>query len=152
MTETNSKVAVFRYIDMTGGVNACWPWKGNIASHGRPYFYSNGRKLIAYRVVYELTTGVTLEKNTGVIRHSCDNPVCCNPKHLTLGSHQENMDDMKQRERHGLPHHVVKAIKRLLAAKRTQEEIAELYGISRELVSAISVGRVYKHIKENDDE
>ncbi len=31
--------------------------------------------------------------------HSCDNPACCNPKHLRLGSGQDNGDDKRERGR-----------------------------------------------------
>lgn len=145
---TNKPVDVFKHIDMTGGPDACWPWKRALAGNQRPYFTVDGKKQLVYRLVRYLVTG---EDSTLIGRHTCDNPMCCNPKHIVLGTHQENMDDMKGRERHGLPHHVVKAIRRLLASKRTQQEIADLYGISRETVSAIANNRVYSHVKENED-
>jgi HNH endonuclease len=34
--------------------------------------------------------------------HRCDVPLCCNPNHLFLGTHQENMQDSKQKGRHFL--------------------------------------------------
>jgi len=51
------------------------------------------------------------------------------------------MKDMVDRERHGLPAIVVKAIRKLRSEGKTQKEVAELYGISREAVSAIDTGR-----------
>ena len=75
------------------------------------------------------------------ILHSCDNSICCNPHHLSWGSHQDNMDDMKQRDRHGLPKTVVRAIKTLLDGDKTHQEIATLYGVSRESITAINNGR-----------
>jgi hypothetical protein len=144
---TNKKTDVFQHIDMSGGQDACWPWKSAVAGNKRPYFTIEGRKVLAYRLVKELVTGTSLH---GVGRHTCDNPICCNPRHIVEGTHQQNMDDMKGRERHGLPHHVVKSIRRLLNAGRTQQEIADLYGTSRETISAIATNRVYQHVKEDD--
>jgi hypothetical protein len=153
----NEPIDVFNHIDMRGK-DECWQWNGTWGGaqrERRPYFMAAGRRQIAYRWVYELVHGVTLEPKQSLL-HSCDNggdPIgCCNPAHLRLGSTQENMDDMKRRERHGLPHNVVKAIRRLLAESRTQEEIATLYGVSRETISAIATRRVYSHVQGDGDE
>jgi len=67
---------------------------------------------------------------------------------MSLGDVQQNSNDMKERERHGLPHNSVKAIKRLLQQGRQHNDIADLYGVSRELITAIANGRVYQHVKE----
>ncbi len=151
----NQRVDVFRHINMhNNDASVCWEWtrvtKGG-GRDGRPYFDADGKKHIAYRLIYEMFHGVELTKEQ-VLRHKCDNggaPVrCCNPHHLEIGTHEDNMADMKERERHGLPHHVVRAIRTLLKKGRTQQEIADLYGISRENVSAIATERTYSHVKE----
>ena len=103
---------------------------------------------MAYRWVWELVNGDPIPDHL-IVLHSCDNggyPVgCCNPAHMRLGSIQDNSDDMTQRQRHGLPTNVLKAIRRLLDEGRTQAGIAELYGVSRETISAIATGRIYKN-------
>ena len=48
---------------------------------------------------------------------------------------------MKERERHGLPKIVIRAIRKLLDEGHTQTKIARLYGVSRETISSISTGR-----------
>jgi hypothetical protein len=51
----------------------------------------------AHRVVYESTVG---ELPVGMyVLHSCDNRACCNPEHLRLGTHEENMRDRAERAR-----------------------------------------------------
>ena len=50
-----------------------------------------------HRKVYYEATGELPE----VVRHKCDNPRCVNPEHLEGGTHQDNMDDMKKRNRAG---------------------------------------------------
>jgi hypothetical protein len=102
--------------------------------------------------VYELVHGVSLG-STQLILHSCDNgdwPIgCCNPYHLRVGTPQENSNDMIARQRHGLPHAVVRNIRRLLSEGRPQSEIAELYGISRETVSAIKTMRLHRQLPDD---
>ncbi len=141
---SNDPVDVFKHINMhDGNPLLCWEWKKKLPEGKRPYFDVSGVRKAAYRIVYEQYHGVTLKKSQ-LVRHDCDNPICCNPHHLSVGTHQDNMDDMKERERHGLPAHVVKAIRRLRNDGKTQKEIAELYGVSRETISAIDTERVYK--------
>ena len=148
----NLKTDVFKHINMTGGENSCWSWSGAVggrAAEPRPYFQAEGRRYLAYRLVYELVTGKVLTPKE-LLLHSCDNgsmPIgCCNPRHLSIGTVQDNSNDMTERQRHGLPHHVVKAIRRLLSEGRTQTEVAELYGVARETVSAIATGRSHGHV------
>lgn len=136
---------------MSGGPDACWPFTGKVNNRGRPYFACNGKKHLVYRFVYELVNGQgTLD---GVIaRHTCDNEICCNPKHIIPGTHVDNMNDMKERERHGLPHHTVKAIRNLGALGVTHKSIGDRFGIARSTVSEIISGVHYSHVKGDDNE
>lgn len=155
MPRMNEPADVFKLYDMRG-TDECWPWLGRWGGRDRnrrPYFMANGQRSIAYRFIYELVHGVTLTRDQ-LILHSCDNgaePVGCgNPAHMSLGTHDQNMDQMKRRERHGLPRTVVRAIRKLLAEGRTQASIAEVYGLSREAISAIATERVYSHVQGED--
>ena len=147
----NNPVDVFQHIDMRGP-EECWSWCGSWGGRSRdrrPYFMANGSRKMAYRWVWELVNG---SEPKGMILHSCDQggwPIgCCNPNHLRDGTHAENTKDMTDRQRHGLPATVVRAIRRLLDQGQTQEEIARLYGLTRETVSAIKNQRAYKHLKD----
>lgn len=147
----NDPVDVFRNIQM-GNADDCWRWLGTWGGRSRdrrPYFMADGERTLAYRWVWILVNGPIPDGQ--MILHSCDNgghPIgCCNPAHMRLGTNQENMDDMTTRQRHGLPATAVKAIRRLLDRGETQQEIADKFGVSRETVSAIATGRVYKNEK-----
>lgn len=152
MGKANRPVDVFKKINMHNGDRVkCWEWQGAI-DKGRPYIVIKGKKYLAYRVVFDVMNEEVLQDNE-VVRHSCDNSICCNPMHLKRGTQQENMNDMTERERHGLPHHSVKNIKRLLReGKQTHREIANLYGTTRENITAINTGRSYKHLENDDDD
>lgn len=145
MGRKNIPTDVFKFIDMKGGDNEqCWPWKGTTnKKDGRPYFTIDRKRRPSYAIVLELSTGRQQEEGQ-VVRHNCDNPVCCNPAHLDWGTHQDNMNDMKERERHGLSKIVVRAILKLLSEQRSHSDIAELYGVSRETVTAINNRRTHQ--------
>jgi hypothetical protein len=109
---------------------------------------------MSYRWVWELVYGGKL-KSTDLILHSCDNggwPVGCgNPWHMRVGTVAENSRDMTDRQRHGLPTNVIKAIRNLIAKGETQQVIADRFGVSRETVSAIATRRVYNHVDEGSE-
>lgn len=141
MSRKNTPIDVFLHIDMMDGdTKECWEWKGKPnAKDGRPYITIEGVRRPAYVVVLELFTGE--QANGRYALHTCDHKICCNPHHLNWGSHQDNMDDMKERERHGLSGIVVRAILKLLAEGRSHREIADLYGVSREAITGINNSR-----------
>lgn len=145
MPRKNTINDVFKHINMHGGdTNVCWEWKLKFnAKDQRPYFTVDGKRQPSYAVALEAYKGP--KKEGQIALHSCDNgtaPIgCCNPHHLKWGDHQSNMDEMKERERHGLPKTVVRAIRRLLLSEQSHQEIADLYGISRETVTAINNNR-----------
>ena len=144
----NKKIDVFRVIDMSGGPNACWPFTGKTNNKNRPYFTAEGQKYLAYRLTYELMYGDIM---TGAIaRHTCDNEICCNPRHIVPGTHQENMDDMKGRERHGLPHHTVRAIRKLGSIGLSHSSIGDRFGIARSTVTEIINRDNYQHVSDEE--
>jgi hypothetical protein len=55
------------------------------------------RIVLVHRVAWELTNGpIPLGQ---CVLHRCDNPPCCNPKHLFLGTQDDNMADMASKGR-----------------------------------------------------
>ena len=77
----------------------CWEWQGtrNRAGYGH---VSTGRVEgrayeLVHRVTYEYATGV--EPTGMTVHHKCANATCCNPEHLQLASHQENIAEMQAR-------------------------------------------------------
>lgn len=80
------------------GNDECWPWLGNAKkTQGYGEIKVNGKVKMAHRICYELEHGVIPDGL--VIMHKCDNPGCCNPAHLVLGTVNDNNQDKKQKGR-----------------------------------------------------
>lgn len=66
----------------------CWEWLGALCSDGYGSFLFNGKVEGAHRIAWILTyREIPKDK---IIMHKCNNPKCCNPNHLKLGTHKEN--------------------------------------------------------------
>lgn len=84
------------------GPDECWPWTGATARRGWRYGKIGaggecGATLLAHRVCWAVCFG-PIPDGLFVLHH-CDNPPCCNPRHLFLGTDADNMADMKAVER-----------------------------------------------------
>lgn len=134
--------------------NACWQWKGKIHSQGYGIFTFRGKEIYAHRFSHEYHFG---EIPSGLwALHKCDNPPCCNPNHLFLGTNADNVADAvaKGRNLRGeavgtskLTEEAVIQIKtRLLREKTTQTSLAIEYGVSQRAIGKIANGATWKHI------
>lgn len=89
-----------------GASDECWPFLGKSGNqYGHKQAYWRGRMRSAHRVAYEITHGIQLadarylRTDTPCVLHTCDNPPCCNPAHLRLGTQQENIQDASHKRR-----------------------------------------------------
>jgi hypothetical protein len=135
----------------------CWEWqltkeRPPIFPYGRIYF---GKKYkLVHRVMYEEMHGLPIRDGMCVL-HRCDNPSCCRPSHLFLGTKTDNANDRDSKgrgvkgERDGMSKVTasqVLEIRSARAAGRSLKDIAEVYGISFSAVSAIARGKTWKHV------
>jgi hypothetical protein len=81
-----------------GSPEECWPWKGarNPAGYGK--ILVDGVHIDTHRVAYMLAVGPIGEL---LVCHKCDNPPCCNPQHLWLGTCSDNLRDAVAKGRMG---------------------------------------------------
>jgi hypothetical protein len=135
-----------------GGADECWPASGGGYNQRgwHVVFKSEGRSYLAHRVAWEFANG-SIESGLFVL-HKCDNPKCCNPAHLFLGTQADNVRDMILKGRKAVPgsknpikprpyrpakHAKVAAedAARLYASGMTQRAIAKQFGCSDVAVS-----------------
>src|SRR5579864_1033523 len=83
-----------------GKPNMCWVWTASCYRNGYGQVSHNYQKLLAHRVAYELARGPIPENL--LVLHRCDNRPCCNPAHLWLGTHRDNLVDMHNKGRANL--------------------------------------------------
>lgn len=84
------------------GNDECWPWMGaKVGAYGR-FTIKHNYQEYAHRVAYEL--GYHKQAGELYVCHHCDNPVCCNPSHLFLGTARDNVMDSVDKGRWGRLH------------------------------------------------
>lgn len=81
----------------TRGHDECWEWKGYRDKNGYGALYINESNHRSHRVALAIS-GVAIPSGMCVC-HTCDNPPCCNPAHLFLGTNLDNRRDMIKKGR-----------------------------------------------------
>jgi hypothetical protein len=158
-------------VDRSAGPGACWPWRARVDQDGYGHFTvsSARRSAGAHRVAYELCVG---EIPDGMcVCHACDNPACCNPAHLFVGTNVDNVTDRQTKGRsasgdaNGARAHPerVRRGEDINTAKLTCDNVREIrsayylshdtlvklaqaYGITHQNVSGIVRGEKWRHV------
>lgn len=130
-------------------------WKG-ARTGGYGSFWYRTRPVRAHRVAWELTNGVEIPEKL-LIMHSCDTPLCVNPKHLILGTKQANNYDRDRKERQrtcrGEAHKLAKltevdvaAIRARLASGATRASLAKEHSVAKSLIARIAKREAWPHV------
>jgi len=125
----------------------CWNWKGAKKDSGYGVIGLGNKLIRAPRLSYTMEYG-EIPRGKFVCHH-CDNPSCVNPKHLFLGTNQDNMNDMCNKERNSriLSIEKVRDIKQLLAeGGKSQVEIGIIYGVDNTTINKIAKGINWKRV------
>lgn len=136
--------------------SGCWIWAGPVDSRGYGHLAFEGKNWRAHRLAYTLTLG-PIPKGDGhhgtVVMHACDNKLCCNPAHLSLGSHADNMHDMKRKgrrkninacDRNGRAKLTYDQVVAIRSDRRGKRAIARDYGISPAQAQRVRLGQQWK--------
>ena len=104
-------------------LNECWLWNACLDKKG----YGKFQKYYAHRYSWILIYGEIPDKL--FVLHKCDNPRCVNPNHLFLGTQQDNLKDMRNKNRatyvNGEKHGRVKFSNELIKEIRNQFEMGK---------------------------
>jgi hypothetical protein len=117
------------------GSDECWEWQAGSHREGYGRFaYGGNGSGRAHVFSYELHNG-SLPAGLFVL-HSCDNPPCVNPAHLSAGTQEENMGQMADRLR--WPRKLTDSqMAEIRDSHEIQKVLAHRYGISQAYVSMI---------------
>ncbi len=140
--------------------NGCWKWTDKPVKNGYAQFGIGGKSYRANRISYSLFKG-KIPKGKFVLHH-CDNPICVNPKHLFIGTQKDNIRDCINKGRFTigskngcskLTENQVKEIRSLYGKYGhrglIQRKLAKLFNVSRVLISDITRGKTWKHVKSS---
>lgn len=157
-----------------GSADECWLWQRGKDKFGYGSWTLNGKQVDAHRVAYELRNGPIPDGLC--VLHRCDNPPCCNPAHLFLGTRGDNNRDRHQKGRNakqrdlptgddhwskrqpekiqrGEEHSGAKLtevqvieIRAAAEAGGAVEDLATRFGVTAVMIHRITTGRAWSHV------
>lgn len=140
-------------VDRSGGPDACWLYQIDFDTYGSiSFFQEDGTQRVigSHRAAYLVTYGILSE--TLHVLHRCPQGPqkrCCNPRHLYLGTRQENMADLQSTSwspgTRKLSDLEVVTL-RELCGQVPQKTLAQMFGITLTSVSEILLGQSYKNV------
>jgi hypothetical protein len=144
--------------------SVCWPWKAARYYNGYGAYSvrteGGWRNVGAHRFAYEERHGAVPDGL--IVCHSCDNPGCCNPTHLFLGTHGSNAQDKMQKGRDNTPRgsragrstttewQAIGIMARLLTGREDQSQVAAGLSVTQAVVSKVWCGRTWSHLFNPD--
>lgn len=134
----------------------CLEWQGLKTASNYGILHYSKAHFVTHRVAYAIHN----QEDPGdlFVCHHCDNPPCCNPDHLFLGTSADNVRDMvnkgraarQQGEAHGRARLTEQDIKKIRSEykdpKLTAKKIASKYGINHWYVYDIVRGKRWHHV------
>jgi len=140
-------------VNLTANPDKCWLWKGFLKPRYYPQLRLSGVPWRGNKYAWFLKTGDADPQ--GVIRHSCDNRACVNPRHMEIGTYADNSRDMVERGRsckgerhhgHKITEQDVSVIRQRLGQGEKQSDIGRDYGLNQASIGRIKRGEAWSHV------
>ncbi len=155
-------------VDKTLGPAHCWPWIGAKNKRGYGVTSINWKQVTAHRLAFFYNSGQSIDGLC--VCHRCDNPPCCNPEHLFLGTNADNTRDRdeKGRQSHGESHsqavlpnrprgeshyeakiteaQVIEIRRCYVETNETLQSMADRFGLSYHALEKVATGQTWKHL------
>jgi hypothetical protein len=141
----------WKFVDRTTTPDGCWTWTGQCNRQGYGRIKVNGRTRQATHIALELSGFIVPAKRLQVRHYICDNPPCCRPSHMKIGTHQEDRDDMTGKgrqargERHGQAKLTAGDVRLVRATVVPDRKLAKLLGVSEKTIRNIRSGKKWRH-------
>lgn len=141
-THATEKYRAYFWSRVEQSPDDCWRWKGPYTKLGYGKVSWRNATRFAHRVAYALAHGV--DPGALLVCHHCDNPPCCNPAHLFLGTNRDNSRDMAAKGRAPAPRQrltedEVRAVRAAVEAGEAKRAIARRFGITHKHVSNLAL-------------
>ena len=122
----------------------CWTHSGAKNSpRGYPQCTGINGSVLAHRMSWELNEG-PIPKGAWVL-HLCNNRSCVRPSHLSLGTHQQNMDDLARAGTRTDRKLTAEQVRTAIEDTRSVTVVAQALGVSRKAVYSIRRGLTYRY-------
>lgn len=131
-------------------MSGCWLWEKAHDPGGYGQIYVAPVVMSTHRVAWMIHRGPIPDCMR--VLHQCDNPACCNPAHLFLGTQADNMADKNAKgrgakgERQGNSKLTAIDVQVIRASKLNKRLLASIYGVHPMSISRIRSGRQWKHV------
>jgi hypothetical protein len=145
---------LWKRVEKTVGENGCWLWRGSLRNGYGQIRLSNDAGLAYTHIVSWVIANGPVPDGYYVL-HECDTRTCVNPKHLFLGTHLDNMKDMREKGRSctGVKHFRAKLVDAQIVEIRNrrssgelERSIADSFSVSASLISMITNRKTWKHV------
>lgn len=142
-------------VDQTGGPDSCWPWIGTIHPNGYgvvKVVTATGKQQFRTHRLALILSGIDIPDGH-LACHRCDNPICCNTKHLFVGLPYENTHDgmAKGRIKQAMtPKQIADAKARYIPRKVSYAKLAAEYGVGETTVRDAIKGYTWKHLYDSN--